>query len=166
MYIEHWAHYRQMWLLSGLMILGGKMKKQHLPPPVTVNCKWGCLELEANCQWDNQHGRNSMCNEDAVVVFDVAGSWRVGVCQRSTCVGGCWLTWRSTMGLEVVAVNESVVGVLFDGSCSKQLMRCPIWCSIVEPRRNGWRTTITRLCFRSPSYIPCTLEVLIASLYC
>ena len=74
MYIERQAHYRQMWPLSGLMTLGGKMRKQHLPPPVTVNCKRGCLELEANRRWDNQRGRNGMCNEDAVVVFDVAGS--------------------------------------------------------------------------------------------
>jgi hypothetical protein len=41
------------------------------------------------------------------------------------------------MGLGVVVVNESAVGVLFDGSCSEQLMRCPIWCSVVELRRNG-----------------------------
>lgn len=31
------------------------------------------------------------------------------------------MTWQSTMGLGVVAVNESAVGVLFDGSCSEQL---------------------------------------------
>lgn len=42
--------------------------------------------------------------------------------------------WRSMMGLEVVAVNESAVGVLFDGSCSEQLTQCPIWCSVIEPR--------------------------------
>jgi len=41
------------------------------------------------------------------------------------------------MGLGVVAVNESAVGVWFDDSCSEQLTRCPIWYSVVEPRRNG-----------------------------